>query len=67
MASPLRPMPLVVLTHGRSWTWSPGNPAAALEALWPLLQENLASLTSDAASSSPSRAGTSFQASNRSW
>jgi pimeloyl-ACP methyl ester carboxylesterase len=31
--SPLRPMPLIVLTHGRPWDWPPGYPAAALEAV----------------------------------
>ena len=44
-ASPLRPLPLIVLTHGRSWDWPPSYPAAALEAVWLLLQENLAALT----------------------
>jgi pimeloyl-ACP methyl ester carboxylesterase len=43
-ASPLRPLPLVVLTHGRPWDWPPGYPAAALEALWLPLQEDLAAL-----------------------
>jgi pimeloyl-ACP methyl ester carboxylesterase len=46
-ASPLRPMPLVVLTHGRPWDWPPGYPAAALEALWLPLQEKLTALTPD--------------------
>jgi pimeloyl-ACP methyl ester carboxylesterase len=32
-ASPLRPLPLAVLTHGRPWDWSPGYPATALEAI----------------------------------
>lgn len=47
-SSPLRPMPLVVLTHGRPWDWPPGYPAAELEAIWPPLQEDLAALTPDA-------------------
>jgi pimeloyl-ACP methyl ester carboxylesterase len=42
--SPLRPLPLVVLTHGRPWDWPPGYPAAALEAIWLPLQEKLAAL-----------------------
>jgi pimeloyl-ACP methyl ester carboxylesterase len=46
-ASPLRPLPLVVLTHGRPWDWPPGYPAAALEAAWLPLQENLAALVPD--------------------
>jgi pimeloyl-ACP methyl ester carboxylesterase len=45
--SPLRPMPLVVLTHGRPWDWPQGFPAAALEAVWTPLQESLAALTPD--------------------
>lgn len=48
VASQLRPMPLVVLTHGRPWDWPPGYPAADLEALWLPLQEQLAALTPDA-------------------
>ena len=47
-ASPLRPLPLVVLTHGRPWVWPPGSPTAVLEALWRPLQEKLAALTPDA-------------------
>ncbi len=43
--SPLRPLPLVVLTHGRPWDWPPDYPAAALDAEWPPLQEKLAALT----------------------
>ena len=46
-ASPLRPMPLVVLTHGRPWDWPPGYPAVALEAVWLPLQEKLAALVPD--------------------
>jgi pimeloyl-ACP methyl ester carboxylesterase len=46
--SPLRPLPLVVLTHGRPWAWPPGYPVADLEAVWMPLQEQLASLTPDA-------------------
>jgi pimeloyl-ACP methyl ester carboxylesterase len=46
-AAPLRPMPLVVITHGRPWSWPPGYPAAALEAVWLPLQEQLAALTPD--------------------
>src|SRR5215211_138713 len=45
--SPLRPLPLVVLTHGRPWDWPAGYPAAALEELWRPLQENLAALVPD--------------------
>jgi pimeloyl-ACP methyl ester carboxylesterase len=44
-ASPLRPMPLAVLTHGRPWDWPRDYPAAALEAVWLPLQEDLAALT----------------------
>ncbi len=43
-ASPLRPLPLVVLTHGRPFDWPPGVPSAAVEALWLPLQEDLAAL-----------------------
>jgi pimeloyl-ACP methyl ester carboxylesterase len=47
-ASPLHPMPLIVLTHGRPWDWPAGYPTAALEAVWMPLQEQLAALTPDA-------------------
>jgi pimeloyl-ACP methyl ester carboxylesterase len=47
-ASPLHPLPLVVLTHGRPWDWPTGYPVAALEAVWMPLQEQLAALTPDA-------------------
>ena len=43
-ASPLRPMPMVVLTHGRPWDYPPDYPAAALEDLWLPLQRKLAGL-----------------------
>jgi pimeloyl-ACP methyl ester carboxylesterase len=46
-ASLLRPLPLVVLTHGRPWDWPPDYPAAALEAIWLPLQEDLAALVPD--------------------
>lgn len=46
-ATPLRPMPLIVLTHGRPWDWPSGYPAAALEAVWEPLQTKLAALTPD--------------------
>ena len=46
-ASPLRPLPLIVLTHGRPWDWPPGYPAAALEAAWLPLQEELVALVPD--------------------
>jgi pimeloyl-ACP methyl ester carboxylesterase len=45
--SPLRPLPLVVLTHGLPWDWPPGYPVEALEAVWTPLQEQLAALTPD--------------------
>jgi pimeloyl-ACP methyl ester carboxylesterase len=45
-ASPLRPLPLVVLTHGRPWDWPLGYPAA-LEAVWLPLQKELAALVPD--------------------
>ena len=32
-ASPLRPMPLIVLTHGLPWSWPEGYPVDALEAV----------------------------------
>lgn len=48
IAHPLRPMPLVVLTHGRPWDWPPGYPVAALEALWSRLQRRLAGLVPNA-------------------
>lgn len=48
VASPLRSMPLIVLTHGQPFDWGPDFPAAALEDLWPPLQEDLASLVPDA-------------------
>jgi pimeloyl-ACP methyl ester carboxylesterase len=47
IASPLQPMPLVVLTHGQPWDWPADFPGAALEAVWPPLQEDLASLVPD--------------------
>lgn len=47
-ASPLRAIPMIVLTHGRPWDWPPGYPAAELEALWMPLQEKLTALTPDA-------------------
>ncbi len=43
-SSPLRPMPLVVLTHGQPWEWPAGYPVTALEELWLPLQRKLASL-----------------------
>ncbi|MGI8486606.1 MAG: alpha/beta fold hydrolase [Thermomicrobiales bacterium] len=46
--SPLRPVPLIVLTHGRPWEWPPGYPADAIEAAWRPLQEKLVSLVPDA-------------------
>ena len=46
-ASPLRRLPLVVLTHGIPWDWPPDYPAAALEAIWLPLQEELAALVPD--------------------
>ena len=46
-ASPLRPLPLIVLTHGRPWDWPPGYPADALEAVWLPLQEKLVALVPD--------------------
>src|SRR5215216_4348171 len=45
--SPLPPLPLVVLTHGRPWDWTSDYPAAALEAVWLPLQEELAVLVPD--------------------
>lgn len=47
-AHPLRPLPLVVLTHGRPFTWPAGFPVAALEALWARLQHQLAALVPNA-------------------
>jgi pimeloyl-ACP methyl ester carboxylesterase len=44
-ASPLRPLPLVVISHGLPWDWPPGYPVAELEAIWPPLQEALAALS----------------------
>ncbi len=46
-ASPLLPLPLVVLTHGRPWDWPAGYPVAALEGVWLPLQENLVALAPD--------------------
>jgi pimeloyl-ACP methyl ester carboxylesterase len=46
-ASPLRPMPLVVITHGLPWDWPAGYPVAELEAVWEPLQEKLAALDPD--------------------
>ncbi|HYH12932.1 MAG TPA: alpha/beta hydrolase [Thermomicrobiales bacterium] len=48
IASPLRCMPLVVLTHGQPWEWPANFPVGALEDLWPPLQDRLASLVPDA-------------------
>lgn len=47
VASPLRPMPLVVITHGQSWPWPAEYPADAIEALWPPLQQALSELAPD--------------------
>ena len=46
-ASPLRPLPLVVLTHGLPWDWPAGYPVTALEGIWGPLQEKLAALVPD--------------------
>jgi pimeloyl-ACP methyl ester carboxylesterase len=46
-ASPLGPMPLVVMTHGLPWDWPAGYPVAALEGIWGPLQEELAALVPD--------------------
>jgi pimeloyl-ACP methyl ester carboxylesterase len=46
-ASPLRALPLVVLTHGHPWDWPPDYPADELEAIWTPLQEQLAALVPD--------------------
>ena len=48
LASPLRPMPLAVITHGRPWDWPAGYPTKELETTWRTLQERLAGLTPDA-------------------
>jgi pimeloyl-ACP methyl ester carboxylesterase len=42
--SPLRPMPLVVITHGLPWDWPAGYPVTELEGIWGPLQEQLAAL-----------------------
>lgn len=47
-ASPLQPMPLIVLSHGRPWDWPPGYPVTALEALWSRSQHKLVALVPDA-------------------
>ncbi len=44
VASPLRPMPLVVLTRGRPLEWPAGFPTDALEAAWRPRQDELAAL-----------------------
>jgi pimeloyl-ACP methyl ester carboxylesterase len=46
-ASPLRPMPLVVMTHGLPWDWPAGYPVTELEAIWGPLQDQLAALLPD--------------------
>jgi pimeloyl-ACP methyl ester carboxylesterase len=46
-ASPLRPMPLIVITHGLPWDWPAGYPVAELETVWGPLQEKLAALVPD--------------------
>jgi pimeloyl-ACP methyl ester carboxylesterase len=48
MDTPLRPMPLVVLTHGVPWDFPADYPADALEKVWLPLQQELASLVPDA-------------------
>jgi hypothetical protein len=48
MMSPLRPMPMVVITHGVPWEWPVEFPAAELNNLWLPLQRDLASLVPDA-------------------
>jgi pimeloyl-ACP methyl ester carboxylesterase len=45
--SSLRPMPVIVLTHGLPWTWPEGYPVADLEAVWLPLQEDLAAIVPD--------------------
>ena len=47
-SSPLKPMPLVVITHGQPWEWPEGYPSDALEAVWRPLQDRLAALVPDA-------------------
>ena len=47
VASPLHPMPLVVITHGLPWDWPAGYPVTALEGIWGPLQEKLAALVPD--------------------
>lgn len=46
-ASPMRSMPLIVLTHGLPWAWPAGYPVDNLEAVWPPLQAELADLVPD--------------------
>ena len=45
--SPLRPMPLIVLTRGIPPEWPAGFPAAEMEAIWLPLQKELAALVPD--------------------
>jgi pimeloyl-ACP methyl ester carboxylesterase len=47
-SSPLRPMPLVVITHGQPWEWPADYPGDALEAVWRPLQDELAALVPSA-------------------
>jgi pimeloyl-ACP methyl ester carboxylesterase len=47
-AAPLPDLPLIVITHGRPWSWPADYPADDLEALWMPLQRRLAALTPDA-------------------
>jgi pimeloyl-ACP methyl ester carboxylesterase len=47
-AAPLPDLPLIVITHGRPWSWPAGYPAEDLEAIWLPLQRRLAALTPDA-------------------
>jgi pimeloyl-ACP methyl ester carboxylesterase len=47
VASPLHPMPLVVITHGKPWEWPEEYPGDALEAVWLPQQLKLAALVPD--------------------
>jgi hypothetical protein len=46
--TPLRPMPLVVLSHGRPEELPPDLPSEAIEQVWQELQADLATLVPDA-------------------
>jgi hypothetical protein len=65
--SPLRPMPLVVLAHGRVDPAPPGWPGEEVERLWQQLQRELAQLVPGGRLVIATQSGHDIQTSSRSW